>query len=60
VPENTSRILDHANIGGHVSLLILDERNILALPRIVEQTPEVIESSETPIALVSSETVGCN
>jgi hypothetical protein len=60
VPEDTSRILDHADIGGNVGLLILNERDILAFPRIVEQASEVIKSSETPVALISSEAVGCD
>lgn len=60
MPEDTSRILDHADIGGNVGLVILNERNVLAFPRIIEQAPEIVESSEPPVALVSSEAMGCN
>jgi hypothetical protein len=60
VPEDTSGILDHADIGGNIGLLILDEGDVLAFPRIVKQAAEIIESSETPVTLIGSKAVCCD
>jgi hypothetical protein len=58
VPENTSGVLDDAYIGRHDGLVVLNQRNVLALPCFIEEASEIVESSKTPVALVGRESVG--
>lgn len=57
VPENTCRILYDSDIGCDVGLVVLHQRNALALPGFAEEVSEVVESRETPVALIGRESV---
>lgn len=60
VPKNTCRILHDSDISCDVGLVILHQRNTLVLPGLAEEISEVVKPRETPVALISRESVGSN
>ena len=60
VPKDTGGILDNTHVGCNVRFIILHYRHTLVFPGLVEELAEVIESRETPVALISSKSVRCD
>lgn len=60
VPEDTSRVLDNANVGRDISFVVLNQRDSLVLPGLTEEAPKVVETGEPPVSLFGSESVSRN
>ena len=60
MPQNTRGIFHHSDVGCDIGLIVLDQRDRFAFPRIGKQTSEIVESGEAPVTFLGGETVGCN
>lgn len=60
MPEDTGRVLDNANVGGDIRLIVLDQRDALVFPRLIEETSKIIEAGKPPVSLLGGESVSRN
>lgn len=60
VPQHASRILDDSDVGSHISFIVLDKWDVLALEGIGEEAFEVIESGKAPVRFFGVEAVRCD
>jgi hypothetical protein len=60
MPEDTGRVLDNANIGGDIRLIVLDQRDALVFPCLTEETSKIVETGKAPVSLLGGESVSRN
>lgn len=52
MPQHSSWILHHSNIGGDIGFFVLHQGNIVAIKWDIKKLPQLVETCESPITFV--------